>query len=208
MGFKMRQSINAHKAATIVYLLSLMKYFDNFTIGPLVYLSLHGSYVISWFYKEVAFPDATWEEEISAQKSVILFMVLGPFGYWISPYILISSHHVPSNFTIAVCVSMQCTGVFLHFCADCQKYFTLKYRPGLITDGLFAKTRNCNYLGEILIYLSFGLLAEHWLPILIVFLFSTLLYYPGMKRKENSLSRYPGFKNYQAKSGMLLPKLF
>ena len=43
-------------------------------------------------------------------------------------------------------------GIFLHYVSDAQKYYTLQYRKGLIEEGLFSRTRNPNYLGEILIY--------------------------------------------------------
>lgn len=208
MGLKMRYSINAHKAATIAFLVFMMNHYENFTLGPYIYLALHGTYVIVWFFKEISFPDATWDKEISVTMSVILFSVLGPFGYWISPYLLISTRQRPHNLTIAVSVAVQMIGVFLHFCSDCQKYFTLKYRSGLITEGLFSKSRNSNYLGEIFIYSSFALLSEHWLPIIIVFGFSVMLYYPAMKRKDQSLSRYPEFNKYKEKTGILLPKFF
>ena len=208
IDMKMRYSINLHKGATIIFVLFLMYYFENYTIGPYVYFSLHGTYVVIWFFKEISFPDATWDKEIGIIKSIVLFSVLGPCGYWISPYILISSRHRPYNITIAVAISMQLLGIFLHFCSDCQKYFTLKYKRRLISEGLFSRSRNCNYLGEILIYLSFALLPEHWLPIIIVFCFSVFLYYPGMKRKDESLSRYPEFKRYKEQTGILLPKLF
>ena len=36
-----------------------------------------------------------------------------------------------------------------------QKYVSLKLNPGhLITDGMFSKIRNTNYLGELFIYLG------------------------------------------------------
>ncbi len=40
----------------------------------------------------------------------------------------------------------------------------LKVRRGLITDGFFARTRNPNYLGEMMIYGSFAALSMHWIP--------------------------------------------
>jgi Protein of unknown function (DUF1295) len=46
--------------------------------------------------------------------------------------------------------------MFLHFVGDAQKYYTLRFWSGLIEDGLFARTRNPNYLGETLIYISFA----------------------------------------------------
>ena len=45
--------------------------------------------------------------------------------------------------------SSNIIGVFLHYGSDAQKYFTLKYRKGLITEGFFSRCRNPNYLGEI-----------------------------------------------------------
>ena len=46
--------------------------------------------------------------------------------------------------------------------SDCQKYYTLKYKKGLIDDGLFKYTRNPNYLGEIMVYLSFAMCVGQW----------------------------------------------
>jgi len=69
---------------------------------------------------------------------------------------------------VAAAISLNIIGVFLHYTADAQKYYTLKYRSGLITEGFFARSRNTNYLGEILIYGSFVMLVQHWLPFLIL----------------------------------------
>ena len=44
----------------------------------------------------------------------------------------------------------------LHHTADVQKYFVLRAKRGLITDGLFSRSRNPNYLGEMFIYGSFA----------------------------------------------------
>ena len=47
-------------------------------------------------------------------------------------------------------------GIWLHHTADVQKYFVLRARKGLITDGLFSMSRNPNYLGEMFIYAAFA----------------------------------------------------
>ena len=39
------------------YLFGLMCYFDNFSLGAWVYLSLHGSYGLLWLAKDFVFPD-------------------------------------------------------------------------------------------------------------------------------------------------------
>ncbi|NEQ82663.1 MAG: DUF1295 domain-containing protein, partial [Moorea sp. SIO2I5] len=105
-------------------------------------------------------------------------------------------------------ISINVMGVFLHYASDAQKYYTLKYRSGLITEGFFARCRNTNYLGEILIYSGFVMLAQHWLPFLILAAFIAGIFIPNMLKKDKSLSRYPEFADYKANSGLLLPQLF
>ena len=109
---------------------------------------------------------------------------------------------------VAVAISLNILGVFLHFSSDAQKYYTLKYHSGLITEGFFARCRNTNYLGEILIYVAFAMLAQHWLPFVILGLFIAMVFVPNMVKKDKSLARYPEFEDYKANSGLILPKLF
>jgi hypothetical protein len=82
--------------------------------------------------------------------------------------IQIASIPVAKPQIIAVAIAINITGVLLHYGSDAQKYFTLKYKKGLLTEGFFSRSRNPNYLGEILIYLSFAMLAQHWLPFVIL----------------------------------------
>jgi protein-S-isoprenylcysteine O-methyltransferase Ste14 len=77
----------------------------------------------------------------------------------------------------------------------------------LITDGLFARTRNPNYLGELLIYLSFAGLALHWAPLVVVALFLAIVWIPNMRRKDRSLARYPEFADYKDRSYRLIPRV-
>ena len=98
--------------------------------------------------------------------------------------------------------------MLLHYGSDAQKYFTLKYEKGLITEGFFSRSRNPNYLGEILIYSSLALLSQHWISFAIVASVIAFVFLPRMRKKDESLSRYPEFAAYKEHSGMLLPKLF
>jgi steroid 5-alpha reductase family enzyme len=128
--------------------------------------------------------------------------------YWVAPFLLINRGVEPPLPLVSAAIAVNILGIFLHYTSDAQKYFTLKYHSGLITEGFFARCRNTNYLGEILIYLSFALLAMHWLPFAIVGLFTVVLFVPNMRKKDQSLSRYPEFVGYEARSGLLLPQLF
>jgi len=98
-------------------------------------------------------------------------------------------------------------GVFLHFASDAQKYFTLKLKKELIKDGFFKSIRNTNYLGELLIYISFSILSMSYIPFLILGIFFFLVFIPRMLKKDKSLSKYKDFKEYKSKSGLIFPKI-
>jgi len=110
---------------------------------------------------------------------------------------------------LGLAVSMNLFGVFFHFTSDMQKYVALHLQPGhLVKDGLFARVRNINYFGELLIYLSFALLAMHWIPLAILAAYVLGYWVPSMFRKDKSLSRYPDFAEYKRGSRLFLPFLF
>jgi protein-S-isoprenylcysteine O-methyltransferase Ste14 len=203
---KVKHFVNLQKGLTFFVVLGLMVAYQNFTLGPWVYLALHGTYGFMWLLKDRIYPDKQWEQEISIGTGIFGFGLISL--YWVAPFILISSGSEPPLPLVAAAISFNIMGVFLHYASDAQKYYTLKYRPGLITEGFFARCRNTNYLGEILIYGSFVMLAQHWLPFLILAGFSAGLFLPNMRKKDQSLSRYPEFADYKARSGFLLPRLF
>lgn len=203
---KVKYPINLHKGSTSIFVLALMVIYQNFTIGAWVYLALHGTYGILWLLKDRIYPDKQWEQEVPVWAGILSFFLV--CLYWIAPFILISSGSVPTPPLIAAAISINIFGVFLHFSSDAQKYYTLKYKSGLITEGFFARCRNTNYLGEICIYFGFALLAQHWLPFTILGLFAVAVFIPNMLKKDKSLSRYPEFEKYTANSGLLLPKLW
>ncbi|GBF79784.1 methyltransferase family protein [Aphanothece sacrum] len=203
---KIKHPINLHKALTFAFVFGLMFLYQNFNIAAWVYLSLHGTYGILWLLKDRIYPDKSWEEEIPIGTGIVTFVTVGL--YWVAPFILISQRIEASPPLIAVVIAINLLGVFLHYSSDAQKYYTLKYQPGLITEGFFARCRNTNYLGEFLIYTSLALLTQHWLPFVILGFFVTSVFMPRILKKEQSLSRYPEFATYQANSGLLFPKFW
>jgi steroid 5-alpha reductase family enzyme len=203
---KIKHAINLHKGLTFVLILALMFVYNNFTLAPWVYLALHGTYGIIWLFKDRIYPDKQWQQEAPIAQVVFTFFLV--CLYWIAPFILISSATIPSLPLVAAAISINIFGIFLHYASDAQKYYTLKYQRGLITEGFFARCRNTNYLGEVLIYFSFALLTQHWLPFVILGVFVFGVFVPNMLKKDQSLSRYPEFAEYKNRSGLLFPSLF
>jgi len=206
---KLNQIINLHKGLTPFVVMGMMIIFNNFTTLPFVYLALHGTYGLLWLLKEKIFPDPYFKEKINFLTSVTGFIFLG--SYWIAPYILIQSQEsvpeIKMNIIIAASVSINIIGVFLHFASDAQKYFSLKLKKDLIKDGFFKNIRNTNYLGEILIYLSFAILSMSFIPFVILAVFFFIVFLPRMIKKDKSLTKYNSFEDYKKKTGLIFPKL-
>lgn len=91
---KVKYFINLHKGLTFPFILALMVAYQNFTIGPWIYLSLHGTYGFLWLLKDLIYPDKRWEQEIPIGMGVLSFGLLGL--YWVAPFILISSGFEPA----------------------------------------------------------------------------------------------------------------
>ena len=202
---KLNQIINLHKGLTVFVVGGLMMFYKNYSIAAWVYLSLHGTYGVLWLLKEKIFPDPYFKEKINFITSITGFIFLG--SYWIAPFILISSQKSIPSPIIAVSISINIIGVFLHFASDAQKYFTLRIQKELIRDGFFKNIRNTNYLGEILIYLSFAILSMSYIPFAILALFFFVVFLPRMIKKDKSLTKYSSFKEYKQISGLLFPKI-
>jgi protein-S-isoprenylcysteine O-methyltransferase Ste14 len=197
--------VNAHKMLVPPIVLVLMYWFHNWSIEAFVYLGLHGTYAMLWLVKEASYPDKRFQERLPFWiGTFFVFVPLG--GYYIAPYLLISRHVSLQPWVFGFALCCYTVGIFLHYVGDAQKYYTLRLRSGLIEDGLFARTRNPNYLGETLIYISFAILSWHWLPFLV--LGGWLCFFiANMRRKDRSLARYPGFAAYKARTGIFLPSI-
>lgn len=206
--WKLAWIVNAQKGGTLaVYLAMVWAYGAS---GPAVWtlVALHGSYGLIWLIKDAAFPDASWQRRATlASGMVAFFAVLGP--YWLIGWVLFSGHAegLQSPAALALAVGVYALGVALMIGADAQKYYTLRLRPGLIEDGLFARIRHPNYLGEMLIYGSFALVVWHWLPVVILGAIWGTLFASNIAAKERSLARHPGWAAYKARTGLLLPKI-
>lgn len=191
-----------------------MYYFDSWNnIVAWIYLALHGTYGYMWILKSKIFPDRQWESKTTIRYG--LFIWLGLSLYWISPYIIISGNNIlPFSIPmypiyIFFCLTIYIFGVFLHFTSDIQKYIQLKYNPSnLIDNGMFKSLRNTNYLGELLIYLGFSLLALDWTPIIALMIFIIFIWIPNMYKKDTSLSKYSEFKKYKSKTKRFIPFLW
>ena len=198
--------INLHKILVSPIVLLLMWFYNNWSAPAFLYLGLHGTYTVLWLIKQQIFPDKRFDQQLPVWIGFLTpFLPLS--AYYLAPFLLISQNtHVPM-WVYGLAPSIYTLGIFSHYVADAQKYFILRLQKGLINDGLFSRTRNPNYLGEILIYAAFALLAWHWLPFVI--LASWIIYFLiNMGKKDRSMARHEGFPAYKKNTYQLIPKLW
>ena len=200
-------AVNLHKIFTAFLIYAMMVYYDNYSVAAWVYLGLHGTYGYTWLIKDLSYPNPAFEKRMTLFGIVYLYAGLIAW-YWLMPWLLIARHLEPSGFMLFLAVTMHTLGVTFMATADVQKNLLFRYKKGLITEGVCAYTRNPNYLGEIMIYAAYALLAAHWIAWAILLYATVCVFFPRMLVKDASISRHPGWAEYKAKSGLLIPWAF
>jgi protein-S-isoprenylcysteine O-methyltransferase Ste14 len=205
--------INFQKCLMFVYLGALMWLYDGHTAAATgtaawIYLALHGSYGMVWYLKDKAFPDPGWQHRLTLPGA--LNAILGVLGwYWLFGWLLISGrggdYPIDDKPWFALCITLVVLGSVVMIAADAQKFFTLRVQRGLITDGMFRFVRHPNYTGEMMIYLGFALMVWHWLPFVVLAWVWGGLFAANMLAKEASMSRYPEWAAYKARTHWVIP---
>jgi protein-S-isoprenylcysteine O-methyltransferase Ste14 len=213
---KFASVIDTHKACTLPVLALLAWFYAAETpaassTAVFVYVAMHGAYGIAWLLKAVAFPDSSWQVRITLPSTVVVLVSLSL--YWSIGWLLISGTTVPhypvdERIWLGVCIVICTLGITIMLASDAQKYFTLRERRGLITDGMFRHVRHPNYLGEMMIYAALALMVWHWYPAVLLACIWIGYFAINMIMKEASMSRYHEWQAYRARSWWLVPGLF
>lgn len=159
-----------------------------------------------------------WEDRANI-PTAILVLVLNA-AYYYPGWIIFKSNPKteafrlePGNERIVTFLLMFIFGQFLENTANAQKFFTVQAKKAnnpkenvLVNDGMWKWTRNPNYFGSWLTFLSFCVLANDrnsWFVTLAVLFLST---YPLMAQKEGRLRTKPGSEEYFNRTWMFFPK--
>lgn len=209
--WKLSWIVNAQKGGMLPFLLWLAWWTGNQSPAAWTYLALHGGYGVVWVLKDVAFPDPRWQRRTTIAGGIA--SVAGVLGWysafgWLMFTRPTPDYPLPEPMWLALCTLLCVVGVAVMIAADAQKTFTLRAKPGLITDGMFRHVRHPNYAGEMMIYASFALLVQHWLPWVVLAAVWGLLFLPSLAAKERRMSRHPGWAEYRKRTWWLVPGLF
>ena len=154
------------------------------------------------------FPDKSFQQLLTIPSAILVIFLL--LLYWVMGFEIVSGlgDQTPSGKKIFGCFFIFTFGNVLMLCTDLQKFIVLKYKKGLIDDLFFARNRNTNYLGEIMIYLTFAIANGRMSGYLILGFIWVVIFGIRMYMKDLSLAKKHGFEKYKNNSYLILFKFF
>lgn len=209
-GWPQLTAINAAKALTIVLLLVLVAVIGVRDMRQVIYLSLHISYCLWWLLEQWLFPERArqlFQERVGPVGFGFALLFIGVL--YSLPGLLAFLNPVPiSPAAVALALGLFSFGSLINTGADVQKTTAKAMGAGLVSDGIWRRVRHVNYLGDLLRYLSFAVVAGNAWAYLVPGLV-LLIYLQRIGAKEKGMAaRYPEFGAYQQRSARLLPGLW
>lgn len=208
-GFEVTQltAINVAKFITIICLITLALICGIKDERQVIYLCLHISYCLWWLLEQYLFPlrrQQLFTEKVGISTLIVVVLFVGVF-YCLPGYFAFTNPNPISYLTIAIALPLYIFGSLINTGADVQKMVAKDMGSGLVKDGIWRGVRHINYLGDLMRYSSFSVVAGNlWaflLPGIII-----LLYLQRISQKEEAMSnKYSEFAAYQQNSNRLLP---
>ena len=203
-------AINVAKIVTIFCLITLAFVYGINGERQIIYLCLHISYCLWWLLEQWLFPQRRQQlftEKVGILTLAIVILFVGVF-YCLPGYFAFTNPNPVSYLTIAITLPLYIFGSLINTGADVQKMVAKSMGGGLVKDGIWRSVRHINYLGDLMRYTSFSLIAGNWWAFLLPGII-TLLYVQRINQKEQSMvNKYSDFVAYQQNSSRLLPWLW
>jgi protein-S-isoprenylcysteine O-methyltransferase Ste14 len=206
-GVTQLTAINTAKVLTILLLVAYALIFGIKDLRQIIYLCLHISYCLWWLVEQWFYPlrrQQIFSEPIGVTGFIFSLLFTGVF-YSFPGYLAFTNPEPLSWADAAIALPLFFFGSLINATADIQKLTAKQYGAGLVSDGIWRFSRNINYFGDLLRYLSFSVVAgsiwSYLLPSLIA-----LIYIQRIFSKEQSMSqKYQNYQEYQQASTRLIP---
>jgi protein-S-isoprenylcysteine O-methyltransferase Ste14 len=200
-------AINTAKALTIGLLLLLAGRYGVADMRQVLYLSLHISYCLWWLLEQWLFPqrrEQLFTERVGPVRFAMALLFIGVL-YTLPGLLAFWNPEPISHGTVALAMGLFIFGSLINATADVQKMTAKAMGAGLVADGIWRRVRHVNYLGDLLRYLSFAVVAgagwAYLVPGLVL-----LIYLQRIALKERQMGeKYLDFAAYQTRSTRLLP---
>lgn len=202
-------AINAAKVLTVVCLVIYTIVFGISDSRQVIYLCLHVSYCLWWLLEQWLFPARRqiFNEPVGISQFISALVYVGVF-YSLPGYLAFTNPTSISVIATAIAIPLYIFGTLINTTADVQKLTAKQYGADLVQDGVWRFSRNVNYFGDLLRYLSFSVVAGSLWAYLVPGTIA-LLYLQRISQKEQTMSdKYSEYAAYQQSSSRLIPFLW
>lgn len=199
-------AINIAKVLSIVFLVAFAIVFGIKDLRQVIYLCLHISYCLWWLLEQWIFPQRRqiFNQPVGTGGFIFTLLSIGVF-YTLPGYLAFTNQLPISIMAVAVALPLYIFGTLINACADVQKLTAKQFGAGLVQDGIWRFSRNINYFGDLLRYISFSVVAGSVWAYLVPGAIA-LLYLQRIFEKESAMSeKYPDYDQYQQSSARLIP---
>lgn len=158
--------MNAAKVLTILCLIGCSLVFGVSDLRQVIYLCLHVSYCLWWLLEQWFYPQRRrmFSEPISFVEVSFTLLFVGIF-YALPGYLAFINPLPLSLTTAAVALPLYILGSLINASADVEKITAKQSGVDLVKEGLWRFSRNVNYFGDLLRYLSLSVSAGRLGPI-------------------------------------------
>ncbi|MGB3534990.1 MAG: DUF1295 domain-containing protein [Microcoleaceae cyanobacterium] len=208
--FTQLQAINLAKILTIFLLISFAIFFGIQDMRQVIYLCLHIGYCVWWLIEQWFYPTrqkVMFRDPIGIVGIILALLIVGAF-YSLPGYLAFTNPEPISYLTVGLALPLFFFGSLINATADIQKLTAKEFGAGLVQDNIWRFSRNINYFGDLLRYLSFAVVAGSIWAYLVPGLVLTL-YLQRIFEKENSMGeKYSEYPEYKEKSSRLIPLIW
>ncbi len=203
-------AINVAKVLTIVLLIAYAAVWGIRDFRQLIYLCLHIGYCSWWLLEQWFYPlrrQQIFAEPITWIGFIFTLLFVGVF-YTLPGFLAFTNPTPLSLITAAIALVLFIFGSLINAVADTQKLTAKQYGAQLVQDGIWRFSRNINYFGDLLRYISFSVVASSPWAFLVPGMVG-LIYVQRIRQKEQSMSeKYVDYSAYQQASVRFIPFLW
>ncbi len=208
--FTQLRAINLAKGLTIFLLIGFAIFFGIQDMRQVIYLCLHIGYCVWWLIEQWFYPkrqQVMFNDPVGIVGIILSLLIVGIF-YSLPGYLAFVNPEPISYFTVGLALPLFFFGSLINAAADVQKLTAKDFGAGLVKDNIWRFSRNINYFGDLLRYLSFAVVAGSiWAYLVPGLVF--VIYLQRVFEKENSMSeKYPEYEEYKQNSSRLIPLIW
>lgn len=206
-GVTVLTAINTAKVLSIGCLIAFTVIYGIQDFRQVIYLCLHISYLLWWLLEQWVFPQRRqiiFNEPIGVVGFILALLFIGIL-YTLPAYLAFTNPLPLSMIAATIALPMYIFGTLINAVADVQKLTAKQYGASLVSDNIWRFSRNINYFGDLLRYISFAVVAGSAWAYLVPGLVLVIYLQRISQKEQTNTAKYPEYAEYQKSSDRLIP---